>query len=108
MSATQLPTLFISHGAPLFAVEPGTSGPALTRLGKSLPQGVRGVVVMSPHWMARTPAVMTTPKPRTWHDFGGFPPALYALEYPAPGDPALAEEVIGLLRDAGIQAQGDA
>ncbi|MES2973859.1 MAG: class III extradiol ring-cleavage dioxygenase [Pseudomonadota bacterium] len=108
MSANPLPSLFISHGAPLFAVEPGTSGPALTRYGEALPEGIRGIVVMSPHWMARTPAVMTNPAPATWHDFGGFPPALYELQYPAPGDPALAAEVMALLKDAGIDAQGDA
>ncbi len=108
MTTATLPALFISHGAPLFAVEAGTSGPALTRFGKSLPAGLRGVVIMSPHWMARTPAVMTNPAPATWHDFGGFPPALYELQYPAPGDPALAAEVLDLLKDAGIAAQGDA
>jgi 4,5-DOPA dioxygenase extradiol len=106
-ASARLPALFVSHGAPLFAVEPGTSGPALTRFGQSL-QGVRGVVIMSPHWMARSPAVMTNPTPATWHDFGGFPPALYELQYPAPGDPALAGEVQQLLRAAGIEAQGDA
>jgi len=106
---TPLPALFISHGAPLFAVDAGESGPALTRAGEALKaEGLRGVVIMSPHWMARTPAVMTNPAPETWHDFGGFPPALYQLQYPAPGDPALAAEVIALLAQAGIDAQGDA
>lgn len=111
MSRT-LPVLFISHGAPLFAIEPGETGPALTRLGQDImrqrPEGVRGVVVMSPHWMSRRPAVMTTEQPETWHDFGGFPPALYQLRYPAPGQPALAREVIDRLRMAGIEAQSDA
>lgn len=105
---TSLPALFISHGAPLFAVEPGTSGPALTRFGESLPENLRGVVIMSPHWMARSPGVMTNPQPATWHDFGGFPPALYELQYPAAGSPELAEDVLSLLKDAGIDAQGDA
>lgn len=104
-----LPALFISHGAPLFAIEPGETGPALTRLGATLQgEGLRGVVILSPHWMARTPAVMTNPAPATWHDFGGFPDALYALRYPAPGSPALGEQVVGLLRAAGIQAEADA
>lgn len=111
MTASALPALFISHGAPLFAIEPGTTGPALTRFGAELatltPGGLRGVVVMSPHWMARGPAVMTNPAPATWHDFGGFPPALYQLQYPASGDPQLAAEVLGLLRDADIEAHGD-
>jgi 4,5-DOPA dioxygenase extradiol len=110
-STAALPALFISHGAPLFATEPGTTGPALTRWGQALKEaagpGLRGIVLMSPHWMARTPAVMTNPAPATWHDFGGFPQDLYALQYPAPGQPELAREVLDLLNAAGIAAQGD-
>lgn len=102
-----LPTLFVSHGAPLFAVEPGSTGPALTAWGQTLPADLRGIVIMSPHWMARSPAVMTTPQPDTWHDFGGFPSALYELQYPAPGSPALGQEVIAALQQAGITAKAD-
>ena len=102
-----LPALFVSHGAPLFALEPGTTGPALAAWGATLPAGLRGIVMMSPHWMARRPAVMTNPQPETWHDFGGFPQALYALQYPAPGHPALAAEVLAALQAAGVDAVGD-
>lgn len=105
-----VPALFVSHGAPLFAVEPGTTGPALTQWGERLRAahpGLRGVVVMSPHWMARGAQVMTGARPATWHDFGGFPPALYELQYPAAGSPALAQQVLQRLADAGIAAQGD-
>lgn len=63
---------------------------------------------MSPHWMERGATVMTGARPATWHDFGGFPPALYTLQYPAASDPALAGRVLDLLRQAGIAAQGDA
>jgi len=70
--------------------------------------GPRGVVVLSPHWMARGVTVMTSPKPDTWHDFGGFPRPLYSLQYPAAGDPALAQQVLGLLAEAGLSAQADA
>ena len=108
MTVTALPSLFVSHGAPLFAIEAGTSGPALAAWGACLPPDLRGVVVMSPHWMARTPAVMTNPQPKTWHDFGGFPDELYTLQYLAPGSPALGQQVIDLLQAAGIAAQGDA
>jgi 4,5-DOPA dioxygenase extradiol len=110
-SPAVVPALYVSHGAPLFAVDAGETGPALTRWGKELRAqfpALRGVVVMSPHWMARTPQVMTGPQPATWHDFGGFPPALYQLQYPAPGAPALAQEVLDLLQAAGVAAQGDA
>jgi 4,5-DOPA dioxygenase extradiol len=107
---TLLPALFVSHGAPLFALEPGSTGPALRQWGESLlKQGpLRGIVIMSPHWMANGPMVMSNPQPHTWHDFGGFPAALYQLQYPAPGSPAIAQEVLGLLADAGISAQPDA
>ncbi|MES2422952.1 MAG: class III extradiol ring-cleavage dioxygenase [Pseudomonadota bacterium] len=111
MTATTLPALFVSHGAPLFALEPGESGPALTRWGQALQQAqgaaLRGVVLMSPHWMAPQPAVMAGAQPATWHDFGGFPPALYQLQYPAPGSPALAAEVLALLQAQGIAATAD-
>ena len=110
-SPAVIPALYVSHGAPLFAVDAGETGPALTRWGKELRAqfpALRGVVVMSPHWMARTPQVMTGPQPATWHDFGGFPPALYQLQYPAPGAPALAQEVLDLLQASGVAAQGDA
>lgn len=105
---TPLPALFVSHGSPMFALEAGTSGPALRQWAQALPPGLRGVVLMSPHWMAHGAGVMTGPQPRTWHDFGGFPRALYALQYPAPGAPALAAEVLALLHGAGIAATPDA
>ena len=110
-SPTVVPALYVSHGAPLFAVDAGETGPALTRWGQGLRAqfpALRGVVVMSPHWMARTAQVMTGAQPATWHDFGGFPPALYQLQYPAPGAPALAQEVLALLQAADVPAQGDA
>lgn len=111
ISPAALPTLYVSHGAPLFALAPGSTGPALTQWGAQLRAqhpGLRGVVVMSPHWMAQGVTVMTGARPATWHDFGGFPPELYQLQYPAPGDPALAGQVLDLLRQAGMDARGDA
>lgn len=96
-----LPALFVSHGAPLFATQPGETGPALKRWAEQLPKP-SSILVMSPHWMARTPLVMASPAPQTYHDFGGFPQELYELQYPAPGKPALAQEVVELLQAAGI------
>lgn len=108
-SSHPLPVLFVSHGAPLFALEPGSTGPALQRWGEALGQtgSVRAVLVMSPHWMARTPTVMTTAQPDTWHDFGGFPATLYQLQYPAPGSPEVAQQVLHLLQQAHIATQPD-
>lgn len=110
LSTPLVPSLFVSHGAPLFATEAGTTGPALLAWAQAHAPaaGLRGIVVMSPHWMARGPAVMTNPAPATWHDFGGFPAALYQLQYPAPGAPDLAQAVLSQLADAGIAAQADA
>lgn len=103
----RLPVLFVSHGSPMFALEAGETGPALTRWGQALRQrhpGLRGVVILSPHWMAHGVEVMAHAQPPTWHDFGGFPPALYRLQYPAPGAPVLAHQVQARLAQAGIAA----
>ncbi len=107
----RLPVLFVSHGSPMFALQPGTTGPALRAWGAQLQQAgnppVRAVLVMSPHWMARVPSVMGAPEPETWHDFGGFPQPLYRLQYPAPGAPDLATQVAALLRSADINTAID-
>jgi 4,5-DOPA dioxygenase extradiol len=100
---SKAPALFISHGAPTFALEPGLLGPALDTLGQQLSgaKTVKAVLVVSPHWQTRDVTVMTTPAPETVHDFGGFPAALYDLQYPAAGHPQLAAEVSLLLGQAG-------
>ena len=108
LKPTLQPTLFVSHGSPMFALEPGSTAPALRAWAQGLAQQPSGIVIMSPHWMARTATVMTNAQPATWHDFGGFDPALYTLQYPAAGNPALAQQVIALLQAAGIPAQADA
>lgn len=109
MSTSRMPTLFVSHGSPTFALEPGETGPALRHWAAALRASgeLRGVLVMSPHWMAHTPVVMTQPRPPTWHDFGGFPEPLYRLQYPAPGSPELAQQVLSLLQSAGVPADAD-
>ena len=83
------PVLYVSHGAPLFALDPGASGAALQAFAEGLETQPKAVVIMSPHWMPRSPTVMTSAQPATLHDFGGFPEALYQLQYPAPGAPSL-------------------
>lgn len=106
---TALPTLFLSHGSPMYALDAGTSGPALRAFGDRLKAlQPRAVVVMSPHWMADQPRVMAAALPETWHDFGGFPEPLYRLQYPAPGSPELAQQVAQRLQAAGMEAPLDA
>lgn len=104
---TTAPVFFISHGAPTLALEPGVLGAQLKRLGQQL-QGASAVLVVSPHWQSRETRVMTTAKPATVHDFGGFAPALYQLNYPASGHPALATEAATLLTKAGFSVGLDA
>ena len=102
-----LPSLFISHGSPMLALQPGASGPALARLAKQLPTP-RAIVVVSAHWESRDLAVTSGARPDTWHDFAGFPTALYAVQYPAPGDPDLARRICERLQAAGLPAHPDA
>lgn len=102
-----LPTLFISHGAPTFALEPGLAGAGLAALGRSLPRP-RAVLVVSPHWMTRQPQVTLSRRPETIHDFGGFERALYALRYPVEGAHLAALRAVELLQEAGLHATGDA
>jgi 4,5-DOPA dioxygenase extradiol len=106
----RLPVLFVSHGSPMFALNPGSTGPALQAwMQTHAPaEQLRGIVVMSPHWMTQGGvAVMAHPQPPTWHDFGGFPPALYELQYPVPGDPTLARRILDHLSAAGLPAGAD-
>ncbi|MFN4292330.1 MAG: DODA-type extradiol aromatic ring-opening family dioxygenase [Permianibacter sp.] len=100
------PVLFVSHGAPTFALAPGQLGPLLTACGEALPP-LRAVVVLSPHWQTPQVRVMSQATPVTVHDFGGFPAPLYQLQYPAPGAPDVAAEVLALLQAAGITADSD-
>ena len=102
-----LPSLFVSHGAPTFAIEPGIAGPLLSALGRSLPKP-KAVLVVSPHWMTRGPRVCNSPLPKTIHDFGGFPRELFQLQYPAQGHSELAYRAIQLLIGAGWSAEADA
>ena len=103
----RLPILFVSHGAPTFAIEPGLAGPRLTALGRALPRP-RAVLVVSPHWMTPSPRVGLVSRPQTIHDFGGFDPALYEITYPVDGHPELARRALALLGDAGWAPQPDA
>jgi len=100
-----MPSLFVSHGSPMIALDPGATGAFLQRLGPTI-DGVfgrpRAVLAISAHTTARAPVLLAGAQHSAVHDFGGFPPALYALRYDAPGAPALAGEVQALLGQAAI------
>jgi len=101
------PVLFVSHGAPTFALEPGLAGAALAAIGQNL-RHVQAIAIVSPHWTTATDVIVTgAEQPATLHDFYGFPQALYALTYPAPGYPQLAKRMVEHLRADGWQAQVD-
>lgn len=106
-ATTRTPVLFISHGAPTFALEPGHLGAQLHALGRQLTE-LKAVLVVSPHWQTQGIKVMTTAQPETIHDFGGFPANLYTLQYAAAGAPELANETNHLLREAGFAPGPDA
>ncbi|KFF43250.1 MULTISPECIES: DODA-type extradiol aromatic ring-opening family dioxygenase [Pseudomonas] len=101
-----LPSLFISHGSPMLALQPGASGPALQALAAALPRP-KAIVVVSAHWESHELLVSGSAAPETWHDFGGFPRELFAVQYPAPGDPQLANEIVELLQADGLTARVD-
>lgn len=100
------PALFISHGSPMFAIEPGPLGGKLGEAGLGC-DGLKGIVVLSPHWQTKGLSIASNPRPKTIHDFGGFPRILFTLNYPAPGSEALARKVFQLLNAAGIHAELD-
>ena len=99
----KLPTLFLSHGSPMQAIEPGAAGVAWQALGARLPRPA-AIVIASAHWETSLPMTTGNPRPETIHDFGGFPRALYEIRYPAPGAPEVAARANALLKDAGITA----
>jgi len=103
---TAMPALFVSHGAPTLILDDTPARAFLARVGGELGRP-SAIVVVSAHYEATGVRVDRSARPRTIHDFRGFPPALYEMRYPAPGDPALADEVVGLVRAAGLDAEAD-
>jgi len=101
-----LPAVFLSHGSPMHALEAGVAGRAWHALGERLGRP-RAILIASAHWETARPALTGAARPQTIHDFYGFPPALYALRYPAPGAPDIAERARALLAGAGLDADVD-
>jgi 4,5-DOPA dioxygenase extradiol len=98
-----LPSVFISHGSPMHALQAGPAGAAWAALGRRLGKP-KAIVIASAHWETNLPMLTGSEKPETIHDFYNFPEALYKLRYPVPGSPDVAKRAQSLLKAAGFAA----
>jgi 4,5-DOPA dioxygenase extradiol len=96
-----MPLLFTGHGSPMNALEENTFVKKWQELGRELPKPT-AILCISAHWETRGAFVTAMEKPKTIHDFGGFPQALFEVQYPAPGSPELAKETKSLIRSTSV------
>ncbi|MDI9862362.1 4,5-DOPA-extradiol-dioxygenase [Flectobacillus roseus] len=87
----RMPAFFLGHGSPMNAIEDNEFSRGWKKIGQDLPKP-RAILCISAHWETRGTFVTAMPKPKTIHDFGGFPQALFDVQYPAPGSPSIALE----------------
>jgi 4,5-DOPA dioxygenase extradiol len=102
--STLLPSLFVSHGSPMIALEPGAAGAFLQRLGPAIDAAFgrpKAILALSAHTLTREPAALAAARHEAVYDFGGFDPRLHEMRYDAPGAPTLADRVSELLEPSG-------
>jgi 4,5-DOPA dioxygenase extradiol len=102
----QLPVLFIGHGSPMNGIEDNEFSRTWAKFGKEIPKP-KAVLVISAHWLTKGTHVTAMEKPKTIHDFGGFPQALFEVDYPAMGSPGLANETVKLITSTNVGLDHD-
>ena len=101
-----MPVLFIGHGSPMNGIEDNDFSKRWAEIAKSIPTP-NAVIVVSAHWLTNGTRITAMDFPKTIHDFGGFPEALYKVQYPAPGSPTLAAETAALLENKHAELDHD-
>lgn len=102
----RMPAAFIGHGSPMNTLEDNRYTAAWRALGRALPRP-RAILAISAHWHIHGTAVTAMPRPRVIHDFYGFPPALFEFDYPAPGEPDVAAEIVEAVKPVHVAADHD-
>jgi 4,5-DOPA dioxygenase extradiol len=105
-TGTRQPAVFFGHGSPVNAIQQTRNSEAWASFGRrffAADHAPAAILSVSAHWYGAGTAVTVSPQPQTIHDFGGFPQALFDVQYPAPGDPALAQRIADLLAPLPVQ-----
>ena len=103
---TLMPVLFVGHGSPMNGIEDNEFSRRWRKLAEEIPTP-KAVLVISAHWFTRGTKITAMDFPKTIHDFGGFPQALFDTQYPSPGHPGLASETAAMIHSAGVELDHD-